>query len=268
MPATRAQRIVSRISRGVGYARGRPRSGLRVLLYHAIGSDVPGARYGLSVPAASFAAQMRWLREESGLTVLPLADAVELLSSGGVDHAIVSLTFDDGYRDALAVAAPILERYRLPFTVFVVSGFLSRPPAPRLYLDSASLRDLAAAAGASIGSHGRRHRALTRLDERGLDEELRESASELATVLGARPLSLSYPYGAVNATVARRAAEAGFRIGGTSLAGVNRAGAAPLRLHRTEIVAQDGLGEFTGKVRGDYDWYQLRQRLLWRVPVD
>jgi peptidoglycan/xylan/chitin deacetylase (PgdA/CDA1 family) len=41
----------------------------------------------------------------------------------------VSLTFDDGYRDALTVAGPILERYQLPFTVFVVSGFLARPPA-------------------------------------------------------------------------------------------------------------------------------------------
>jgi hypothetical protein len=60
---------------------------------------------------------------------------------------------------------------------------------------------------------------------------------------------------------------AGFAVAATSLLGVNRARTAPLRLRRTEIDTFDDETSFTGKVRGDYDWYQLKQRLYWPVPA-
>ena len=38
----------------------------------------------------------------------------------------VSITFDDGYRDSLDVAIPLLERYSLPATFFLIPAFVSR----------------------------------------------------------------------------------------------------------------------------------------------
>jgi peptidoglycan/xylan/chitin deacetylase (PgdA/CDA1 family) len=38
----------------------------------------------------------------------------------------VCITFDDGYRDNLTVAAPVLEKYRLPATLFLATGFVER----------------------------------------------------------------------------------------------------------------------------------------------
>ena len=35
-----------------------------------------------------------------------------------------ALTFDDGYRDTLEIAVPVLERHRAPFTVFCAIGFV------------------------------------------------------------------------------------------------------------------------------------------------
>ena len=37
----------------------------------------------------------------------------------------VAITFDDGYRDNLTLAVPILKRLRIPATIFLVPGFLS-----------------------------------------------------------------------------------------------------------------------------------------------
>ena len=79
---------------------------------------------------------------------------------------------------------------------------------------------------------------------------------------------MTYPYGAVNAHVAARSRAAGFVVGGTSFTGVNHRRVDPLRIRRTEIVASDGLEEFSGKVHGYYDWYRLRQRLSWPAPRD
>jgi peptidoglycan/xylan/chitin deacetylase (PgdA/CDA1 family) len=209
---------------------------------------------------------MRWLREESGLAIVSLPEGLAGLEEGRVGGTSVTVTFDDAYRDTLTVGAPILVRYGIPFTVFVVGSFLSRPPVPGRYLDAGGLRELAAVPGATIGAHGHTHRPLTRLDDRAVAEELRASTEALATASGSRPAALSYPHGAVDARIARLVGAAGFRAAATSLLGLNRPGVPPLRLRRTEISGGDGREVFAGKLRGDFDWYQLKQRLYWPLP--
>jgi peptidoglycan/xylan/chitin deacetylase (PgdA/CDA1 family) len=253
------------VTRGVGVVRRAPRPGLRVLLYHSIGGNLPDAAYGLSVAPDVFERQMQWLRQESSMEVVGLAEGVARLTAGLAGTA-VAVTFDDGYRDTLERAAPMLARYGIPFTVFVVGGYLGRSPVPGLYLDRGALRELAGVPGASIGAHGHTHRPLTRLPDADLREELHASAAAIADVLGGRPDAMSYPHGAVDARVSRAVAGDGFRLGATSLVGVNDARVPPLRLRRTEVTAADDVASFAGKIHGDYDWYRLKQRLYWPVP--
>jgi peptidoglycan/xylan/chitin deacetylase (PgdA/CDA1 family) len=54
-----------------------------------------------------------------------LSEAFRRLSEGSLPRRSVAITFDDGYLDNLEVAFPLLERYRLPATFFVATGFLS-----------------------------------------------------------------------------------------------------------------------------------------------
>jgi peptidoglycan/xylan/chitin deacetylase (PgdA/CDA1 family) len=63
--------------------------------------------------------------------VVPLDPALAALAEGRpLPPRAVALTFDDGYRDSLQVAAPMLERLGLPATFFLVPGLLSRTTPP------------------------------------------------------------------------------------------------------------------------------------------
>jgi peptidoglycan/xylan/chitin deacetylase (PgdA/CDA1 family) len=78
----------------------------------------PGAgRHGLE-------RQLVFLRRYA--SVVPLGDALRALGEGRpLPPRAVALSFDDGYRDNLRLAVPVLERLGLPATFFLVPELLS-----------------------------------------------------------------------------------------------------------------------------------------------
>lgn len=116
------------------WARHRTRRRLLGLCYHGVVSEEgppADARTRIAVTATQFEAQMRELRRHwTPVGSRRILDAI----SGGppLPDRAVHVSFDDGYRNNLTVAAPILERYEIPATVFITSGFLDtrRPPWP------------------------------------------------------------------------------------------------------------------------------------------
>lgn len=75
------------------------------------------------------AQQLRFLRRSAN--VVPLRTALRSLREGrDLPARAVALTFDDGYRDNLTVAGPMLRELGLPATCFVVPGILSRHTVP------------------------------------------------------------------------------------------------------------------------------------------
>jgi peptidoglycan/xylan/chitin deacetylase (PgdA/CDA1 family) len=62
----------------------------------------------------------------NGYEIISLDEAVDLLKSGYGHRRYAVLTFDDGYRDNLTVAYPVLKELEAPFTVFVTSGLIDR----------------------------------------------------------------------------------------------------------------------------------------------
>ena len=222
--------------------------GFRILMYHAVGSEVPGdIRSMYSMTPERFKEQMQIFSEFASGRVTRLGE----MSEQGV-----AITFDDGYRDTLEVAAPILTDLKIPFTVFVTPGFvLSGQP---IYLSVAGLRELAAVPGVSIGAHGYSHCRLTECNTHQLQEELTNSRKWLEDILGRPVTIMSYPYGAVDKHIRDAAAAAGYLLAASSKFGTNMSGYDPLWLARTDIWAQDDRRAFRAKLAGGWDWLKWR----------
>jgi len=97
------------------------RGRLTILIFHRVLPE-PDALLHDMWPAAVFEDRMRWLR--SVFNVLPLDQAVQRLRSGTLPARAAAITFDDGYRDNVEVAAPILARQGLTATFFIADGYL------------------------------------------------------------------------------------------------------------------------------------------------
>jgi peptidoglycan/xylan/chitin deacetylase (PgdA/CDA1 family) len=58
-----------------------------------------------------------------GYTIVPLDEVPGRLASPRPGQPFVALTFDDGYRNNVEHALPVLRRHGAPFTLFVTTGF-------------------------------------------------------------------------------------------------------------------------------------------------
>ncbi|MBN1587678.1 MAG: polysaccharide deacetylase family protein [Candidatus Omnitrophica bacterium] len=101
--------------------------GLKILMYHRIKAQVDDFDRVLSVPAAQFEKQMAYLKR--WYEPMPLQKLIPLWQEGKATLRQIGITFDDGYEDNLQVAAPILNKYGIPATVFVTSGCMQRQEA-------------------------------------------------------------------------------------------------------------------------------------------
>ena len=186
-----------------------------ILTYHSI--DDSGSPVSLS--AAAFEGHVRWLA--SGTVRVLSLDAL-LEQPAGADA--VALTFDDGFANFAALAWPLLQPHQLPVTVFVVSDHVGGTNAwggrdaagiPTLPLMTWEALGRLAEQGVTLGAHTRRHPDLRRLDDAALADELDGSAGDIARHTGRRPDRFAYPFGQVDARVARAAADR-FRLSCTT----------------------------------------------------
>ncbi len=113
-----------------------------VLLYHSV-SDRARDPLLLAISPQRFESHLFWLTQNT--TPLGLSDFVAKLKRGTLPSNAVCVTFDDGYADNFETAAPLLERYQIPATVFIASEGIDRGTEPwweeldSVLLESASL---------------------------------------------------------------------------------------------------------------------------------
>ncbi|WNG86960.1 polysaccharide deacetylase family protein [Mycobacterium sp. ITM-2016-00317] len=96
------------------------RGGLAILMFHGIEPEPVSPPCWHVLDVATFRRQMRYLKRY--FTVLPLDEAVERLYAGTLPQRAVTLTFDDGTRNLLTHAAPVLREFGFSSAVFLATG--------------------------------------------------------------------------------------------------------------------------------------------------
>ncbi len=106
---------------------------------------------------------------------------------------IVTVTFDDGWESVYTAGLPILQKYGVKTTQYILTGVFDNTS----YMSIKQIKSMQAA-GHEIGSHTIDHPDLTQLDEEQLIEQLRQSRDDLQKHFG--PIKdFTSPYGAYNA---------------------------------------------------------------------
>lgn len=116
--------LTTSISRVAGYARRVP--AFLVLKYHRVNGDADPFFPALAPEV--FERHMALIART--YVVLPVEELVERMGRGTLPRHALAITFDDGYRDNLTHAAPILARYGLPASIFLTTGLIGASEVP------------------------------------------------------------------------------------------------------------------------------------------
>jgi peptidoglycan/xylan/chitin deacetylase (PgdA/CDA1 family) len=209
-----------------------------VLVYHSISSPPEPLPADADISPRRFEQQLRWLKRWR--RVVSLEETLRSPASG----KLVSITFDDGYRDNLTVALPLLEKFQLPMTLFVAAGFVGRDG----YLSEDELREISRHPLVTLGSHGLWHRHFNRLTRHDARFELTESRRLLAGITGTNVDLLAWPYGECNAELERLSAACGYRASWSVWKGTNSTHSR----WRVPLGRRDNLARFVVKSSGMY----------------
>lgn len=187
-----------------------------ILSYHQVDGPPRGSPCNtLVLPRWKFDLQLSILHA-MGWKGLSLRDLQPYLD-GRQAGRVFGITLDDGYRNNLTCALPVLRRLGFTATVFMVSGQLGGsnvwdhdklPPAPLMDAD-----ELGAwmQAGMEVGAHTRSHPRLTACTSADARSEIAGSKADLEEALGVPLERFSYPHGLYLPSHVEMVREAGYR---------------------------------------------------------
>lgn len=234
----------------------------RILMYHMIAPHRRGARFnGLRVPPTQFERQLAWLARNNwtSLTVS------ELLAAGDAPpQKSVVLTFDDGFADNLEHALPLLKKFNVKATLYLVVDRRGRDwsTVKKAHHNSGELKNeakladdqvrlLLASGLVELGAHTLTHPNFLKLTEEEKLFELSESKNRLEKLFGVAVQSFAYPFGIYAPEDARLVERCGYSSAVTTTPGLNLPGAVDrFQLKRVKISGKDNLLAFIMRMRG------------------
>lgn len=247
------------------------RAHVLVLCYHALSATWPAE---LSVTPDALARQLEMLAKRGYVGTTFSAAAL----GRAPGRKAVAITFDDGYASTLRLAAPILERFGMPGTVFVptdhIGGGPMQWPGIEQWVGTEHEQELQplswdevrtlAGAGWEVGSHTRSHPRLPEVEDEQLSDELAGSRNTCEEMLDMPCRSIAYPYGDHDSRVVAATGAAGYAAAATFPSRLTRP--VPLMWPRVGVFHEDGPRVFAAKISPTLS--RIRRSPLWNVAVE
>lgn len=194
------------MSRSVGLQP--PSTLVPILMYHSISNTSTDAFRAYTVTPELFAAHVGYLSDE-GFTAVTVSELAAMRRESRQPSArTVALTFDDGFRDFVTHAVPLLRSVGYRSTLFVPTGFVggtsrwlvAEGEQRRSLLSWAELCQLRDA-GVECGAHSHSHPQLDLLSRAAAAREIALSKALLEDHLQAPVTTFAYPFGYSKASV-------------------------------------------------------------------
>jgi peptidoglycan/xylan/chitin deacetylase (PgdA/CDA1 family) len=171
------------------------------------------------------------------------------------------ITADDGYQDNLTRMLPLLKKYNMKATVYVVSGEthnrwdVERPTNPEVsvpLLSADEIWALDASGHVEIGGHTLSHAKLDELDANAQAREIVENKQALEGILGHPMLSFAYPFGYLNESAKNQAQQAGYAYAVATDSGPRAMHQDRFQIRRIAVFPRTDVFGLWRKIRGNY----------------
>jgi len=239
--------------------------GIRFLCYHSVVNDKRELNPVLekfSVTTEEFRSHIKYF-VEAGISIISINSATALLERGVARKGrYACFTFDDGDMNQYTIAWPILKEFGVPAHFFLVSTRIGKSFTSisggrkwtRTFMGKEELSALVREGG-TLGSHGRTHSALTRLEPDMLFSEIKRSKDEMEDMLGEDICTFAYPSALYNDVAIHAIQQAGYQFAfNISYGSVGRINAITrYAISRNLIHGNYDYGNHL-TFRGGYDW--------------
>jgi peptidoglycan/xylan/chitin deacetylase (PgdA/CDA1 family) len=205
-----------------------------VLMYHHIQPEVQAKELGqtnLTVDNGIFDQQMEYLSSH-GYTTLSADQLINALRTHAeLPSKSILITFDDGYKDIVDFAFPVLQKYNIIGNVMIPTGLINNNG----FLLWDDLRNMVGSGRVFAYDHTWSHASLTGASNEKIQTEVSTAKTQLEQNLG-RPVSIfAYPYGSENQRVVDILSQDGFTGAFSTIPGWIQCDSFIMTLHRNRI---------------------------------
>lgn len=178
----------------------RPNTKIPIILYHNFVETVPEKdedNFNYINTPQSFEENIRVLIE-NGYTIISMKELNDI-DEGKMDlpSKPILIHFDDGYYSNYKYIYPILKKYNVKVSIYVVTDKVGKEINGIKYLGWNDCLEMQNSGLVEIYSHGKRHVFYDKLPVRRIRDDVKESYEEIEKNLGEKePKVFVYPYGA------------------------------------------------------------------------
>lgn len=218
-----------------------------VLVYHKI--DYPTADVkirGAYTAPPRFERQISYLKRK-GFSFYSASELIDhYRANGAFPDKGLALTFDDGWKDNYINAFPILRKYGIKATIFLVPSCIGKTTAqvtadgegPREHLSKDNIIEMSRN-GVEFGSHSMNHKLFNQITPAEINTEIVESKAAIEGLIQKPCETFAYPAGFFNVPAIEALQRAGYKSAFTTIYG-NDVTVDTFSLNRVEILRRDG----------------------------